>query len=318
MKKVFITRKIPENAIEILKKHFEVKIWEKDEPIGKEEIIKNIKDVFGILCLLTDRIDREVIDSAKNLKVIANYAVGIDNIDVEYAIKKGIIVTNTPDVLTHATAELAWALLFAVARRIIEADKFVREGRFKGWDPMLFLGKEIYGKTLGIIGAGRIGTAFGLKSKGFEMKVLYFSRKNNQVLEDRLHAKKKSLRDLLREADFISLHVPLTKETYHLIGKEEFSLMKEDAILVNTSRGAVIDEEELVKALKQKKLFGAGLDVYENEPKIHPELIKLPQVVLLPHIGSATYQTREKMAEMAAKSIVEVYNGKIPQNTVDI
>ncbi len=317
MMKVFVTRKIPQNAIEILKEHFEVQTWEEDRAPKKEELIENIKDVFGILCLLTDEIDKEVIEKAKNLKIISNYAVGIDNIDIKYATQKGIIVTNTPDVLTQATAELAWALLFAVARRIVEGDRFVREGKFKGWEPLLFLGKEIHQKTLGVIGAGRIGTAFALKSKGFDMRVVYFSRNENEVLQRSLCAEKKSLHEVLREAHFVSLHVPLTNETYHLIDKEEFKLMRKDAIIINTSRGAVINEEELVKALKEKRIAGAGLDVYENEPKIHPELLTLENVVLLPHIGSATYHTRKKMAEMAARSIVDFYKGRIPKNAVN-
>lgn len=316
--RVFVTRRIPEEGIRLLERECEeVEVYPHDRVPSKKEIINGLKGKDALLCLLTDRIDREVISSNPNLKVISNYAAGYDNIDVDEATKRGIVVTNTPDVLTNATAELAWALLFAVARRVVEGDKFTREGRFKGWSPTLLLGKELSGKTLGVIGAGRIGTAFALKAKCFNMKVLYFNRSRNEVLEDKLGAKKVDLDTLLRESDFISIHLPLTKETYHLIDYDKICMMKRDAIIVNTARGAIIKEEDLVKALREKRIFGAGLDVYEKEPKITDELKDLENVVLLPHIGSATLETRTKMSILAAENLIKALRGRRPKYCVN-
>ena len=317
MFEVFVTRKIPEEGLKLLKKYCEVYVNPYDRILTKDEIISNLKDRDGLLCLLTDKIDRDVIYSNPRLKAISNYAAGYDNIDIKAATERKIPVTNTPDVLTETTAELAWALLFAVARRIVEGDRFTRDGKFRGWAPLLMLGQDISGKTLGIIGAGRIGTAFALKSKGFNMKVLYVSRRRNEILEKELNAKKVDLHTLLKNADFVSLHVPLTSETRHLIGEKELRMMKRNAILVNTSRGAVIDEKALVKALKERWIFGAGLDVYENEPEINRELIKLDNVVLEPHIGSATLETRTRMAIMAAENLIISLEGKKSKNCVN-
>ncbi|MCK4235202.1 D-glycerate dehydrogenase [candidate division WOR-3 bacterium] len=317
MNKIFITRKIPEEAIKMLKERYKVHINREDRQLSKIEIIKRVKDIDAILPLLTDKIDKEVIAATKCLKVIANYAVGFDNIDIKEATRKGIIVTNTPGVLTEATADLAWSLLFATARRIAEGDRFMRDKKFKGWQPTLLLGYDIYGKTLGIIGTGRIGTAFALRSKGFNMRVLYFSRSKNILMEKKLKAKKVTLKKLLAESDFISLHLPLTKETHHLIEKTEIELMKKTAILVNTSRGEVLDEIALANALKNNIIAGAGLDVFEREPSITKKLLQLKNVTLTPHIGSATYQTRTKMAIMAAQSIIDVLEGKTPKNIVN-
>ncbi len=316
--KVFVTREIPKIGLELLEKAgFEINLRGNELPPTKDELVEGVKDADALLCLLTDKISRDVLEAGKNLKIVSNYAVGYDNIDVDAATELGIIVTNTPGVLTDATAELAWALLFAVARRIVEADKFTRAGKFKGWHPTLLLGFELKGKTLGIIGAGRIGTAMALKSKGFEMKVLYFSRHRNERLERELGAKMVSLDELLKESDFVSLHVPLTSETFHLIGERELNLMKPTAILINTSRGAVVDEQALIKALQNRRIAGAGLDVFENEPEVPDELKKLENVVITPHIGSATHNARESMALMAAQAIVDVLNGRIPQNVVN-
>ena len=317
MNKIFITRKIPEEAIKMLKERYKVHINREDRQLSKIEIIKRVKDIDAILPLLTDKIDKEVIAATKCLKVIANYAVGFDNIDIKEATRKGIIVTNTPGVLTEATADLAWSLLFATARRIAEGDRFMRDKKFKGWQPTLLLGYDIYGKTLGIIGTGRIGTAFALRSKGFNMRVLYFSRSKNILMEKKLKAKKVTLKKLLAESDFISLHLPLTKETHHLIEKTEIELMKKTAILVNTSRGEVLDEIALANALKNNIIAGAGLDVFEREPSITKKLLQLKNVTLTPHIGSATYQTRTKMAIMAAQSIIDVLEGKTPKNIIN-
>jgi len=316
--KVFVTREIPKIGLELLEKAgFEINLRGNELPPTRDELLEGVKDADALLCLLTDKISRDVLEAGKNLKIVSNYAVGYDNIDVDAATELGIIVTNTPGVLTDATAELAWALLFAVARRIVEADKFTRAGKFKGWHPTLLLGFELKGKTLGIIGAGRIGTAMALKSKGFKMKVLYFSRHRNERLERELGAKMVSLDELLKESDFVSLHVPLTSETFHLIGERELNLMKPTAILINTSRGAVVDEQALIKALQNRRIAGAGLDVFENEPEVPDELKKLENVVITPHIGSATHNARESMALMAAQAIVDVLNGRIPQNVVN-
>ena len=316
--KVFVTRKLPEKGLEILYNECdEVEVYPHDRIPSKEEIIEGLKGKDGLLCLLTDRIDRDVISSNPKLRAISNYAAGYDNIDVDEATKKGIVVTNTPDVLTNATAELAWALLFAVARRVVEGDKFTREGKFRGWAPMLLLGKELRGKTLGVIGAGRIGTAFALKAKCFDMKVLYYNRSRNEVLEEKLGARKVDLDTLLRESDFVSIHLPLTEETYHLIDYDKICLMKRDSIIVNTARGAIIKEKDLIRALKERKIFGAGLDVYENEPEVSEELKSLDNVVLLPHIGSATLETRTEMAVLAAENLVKALKGERPRYCVN-
>ena len=316
MAKIFITRRLPEEGLRLLKEH-ELEIYEGDAPPSKEEIIEGVKDKDALICLLTDKIDAEVMDSAPNLKIIANYAVGIDNIDVEEATKRGILVTNTPGVLTETVADLAWALLMAIARRIVEGDKFMREGKFKGWAPLLMLGSDVYGKTIGIIGAGRIGSAVARRAKGFNMRILYYSRKRNEKLEEECNAKYVDLETLLKEADFVSLHTPLTEETYHMIGEKGLKMMKPTAYLINTARGKCVDENALVKALKEGWIKGAALDVFENEPAIHPELKKLDNVVLTPHIGSASYETRSKMAVMVAKNVIAALEGKLPPNCVN-
>ena len=315
--KIFLTRKIPEPGLEILRKEYDVEVFPYDRAPTKQEIINGIKGKNGLLCLLTDLIDEEVINSEPNLKMIASYAVGYDNIDIKAATKRGIPVSNTPGVLTDATAEMAWALLLSVARRIVEADVFSRAGKFIGWGPMLMLGQDVANKTLGIIGAGRIGTAVALKSKGFNMNILYFSGHKNELLENELNAKKVELFPLLKESDFISLHLPLTQKTHHIIGEKELKMMKKTAILINTSRGPVVDEKALVKALKNKWIFGAGLDVYEHEPKITEELKKLENVVLQPHSASATVNSRTKMATLAAENMVAGLKGELPPNCVN-
>jgi len=315
--KIFVTRRIPQSGLDLLKKHHEIQINPHDRVLSKQEIIKSLNDKDGLLCLLTDPIDEEVINSESKLKMIASYAVGYDNIDVKAATKRGIPVSNTPGVLTHATSEMAWALLFSVARRIVEGDYFTRKGKFNGWDPMLLHGQEIEGKTLGVVGVGRIGTAFALKSKGFNMKVLYTDEKNNLVLDKKLNAEKVELDFLLKNSDFISLHVPLIPTTYHLISERELRIMKKTTVLINTSRGPVMDEQALVKALKQKWIFGAGLDVYEHEPNVTQELLKLDNVVLQPHSASATSESRTKMAIIAAENMIVGLRGEIPPNCVN-
>ncbi len=314
---IFVTRKIPKPGLDLLKKHHTLTIYPKQTPPTKQEIISGLQGKQGLLCLLTDPIDKEVILSNPQLKMIANYAVGYNNIDIQTATTQKIPVSNTPGVLTDATAELTWALIFSVARRIIEGDHFTRAHKFKGWAPLLMLGQELTGKTLGIIGAGRIGTAVALQSQGFNMKILYTNPKPNQLLETQIHAKHVTLPTLLKESDVISIHVPLKDSTYHLISTEEFAIMKNTAILINTSRGPIVDENALAHALQHNEIFGAGLDVYEHEPQISKELLTLDNIVLQPHIGSATIETRTNMALLAAKNMLAGLDGKQPPNCVN-
>ncbi|MFQ6082816.1 MAG: 2-hydroxyacid dehydrogenase [Candidatus Aminicenantia bacterium] len=315
--KVLLTRKFIPQAIDYLKEHTNLEIGASDRNLTKQEIIEKIKDKEGILCLLADQIDKQVIDAAPKLKIISNYAVGYDNIDVEYAKSKGIYVTNTPEVLTEATADLTWALILTVARKIPQADRFTREGKFTGWAPTLFLGKDIYGKKLGIIGLGRIGQAVAGRAKGFMMEVIYYDQKRlSEEKEKKLQVSYSPLDELLSHSDVISIHTSLNKESYHLISKEKIKLIKKEAIIINAARGPVVDEKTLASALEKGEIWGAGFDVYENEPHIEKKLLKLDNVVLLPHIGSATEQTRLKMAMMAAQDIVLVLKGEKPKHLV--
>ena len=315
---IFITRKIPKPGIDLLLKNgYKIEINKHNRVLSKKEIIDGLKGKDGLISLLTDNIDDEVINSEPKLKMIANYAVGYNNIDIKAASKNGIPVSNTPNVLTDTTAEMAWALLFSVSRRIVEGDKFTRDGKFKGWDPMLMLGQDISNKTLGIFGTGRIGTSFGLKSRGFSMNILYYDYKINEILENRLNAKKVEKSELIKKSDFISIHLPLNKSTYHFIGSKELKNMKKNAILINTSRGPIIDEEALSLALKEKWIFGAGLDVYEKEPQINSKLLKLKNIIIQPHSASATIKTRSNMAIIAAKNMKEGLNDKIPTNCIN-
>jgi len=315
--KIFVTRKIPKPGLDLLRKQFTITINSDNRVLTKEEIIDGIKGNDGLLCLLTDQIDREVIYAEPKLKMIASYAVGYDNIDIATATERGIPVSNTPGVLTDTTAELAWALLFSVARRIVEGDTLTRTGKFNGWGPLLMLGQDVTNKILGIIGAGRIGTAFALKSKGFDMKVIYTDKQRNELIERKLGAKKVPLSELLKESDFVSIHVPLMKSTHHLIGEKQLKMMKKTAILLNTARGPIIDETALIKALREHWIFGAGLDVYEHEPKISEVLKKLDNVILQPHTGSGTVETRTKMALIAARNLIEGLKGNIPPNCIN-
>ncbi len=315
--KVYLTRKIP-RAIEILGGHCELTVHGKAEPPSKPEMIRKIRDKDGLLCVLSDRIDGEIIASASNLKVISSYSVGYDHIDTDAAARRGIYVAYTPDVLTETTADLTFALMLAIARKIVEADRVVREGRWLGtWSYDFMLGTDVHGKTLGIVGMGRIGSALARRAKGFGMKVLYHNRK--RVGKEReLNAEYLDLDKLLRESDFVSIHVPLNKDTYHLMNEQRFRVMKSGAYLINTSRGQIVDESALVKALRKKWIAGAALDVFEKEPI--PKGSPLPMfdnVVLLPHIGSASRETRERMAEVAATNILNVLRGGRPLYAVD-
>ena len=314
---VLITRKILAEALDYLKEHVDYEIGAADRNPTKQEIIEKIADKEGLLCLLTDPIDKDVIDSARSLKIIANCAVGYDNIDIKEAKKRGILVTNTPGVLTETTADLTWALIFAVARRIPGADRFTREKKFRGWELELFLGKEITGKCLGIIGMGRIGKAVALRAQAFKMRTVYTDPQRMAPEEEKKYrAFFLPLDELLSSADIITIHAALTPQSYHLISREKINLIKKEAILINVARGPIIDEKALAEALERKQIWGAGLDVYEREPEIEERLLSLDNIVLLPHIGSASYETRLKMAMMAAHNLVQGLKGERPDNLV--
>lgn len=316
--KVYLTRKIPK-AIEILGGSCELTVHCETKPPSKPEMIRKIRDKDGLLCVLSDRIDSEIIASASNLKVISSYSVGYDHIDIGAAARRGVYVAYTPDVLTETTADLAFALMLAVARKIVEADRVVREGRWLGtWSYDFMLGNDVHGKTLGIVGMGRIGSALARRAKGFGMKVLYHNR--TRIGKEReLNAEYRDLDGLLRESDFVSIHVPLNKDTYHLMNEQRLRMMKSSAYLITTSRGQVVDEGALVKALRKKRIAGAALDVFEKEPiPKGSQLLKFNNVVLLPHIGSASRETRERMAEVAATNILNVLKGGKPLYAVKL
>ncbi len=317
-KKIFVTSQIPEIGIKLLvKKGFEVEIFKGRKQIKSTELIKRAKNASALITLLSDDINKEVIDNLLNAKIIANYAVGFNNIDNIYASQKGIIVTNTPDVLTESTADLTLALILACSRRLIEGIELVKKKKFKGWAPQLLLGKELNNKILGIIGMGRIGIAVAERAKAFGCKIIYYSNRHNYLAEEKTKAKKVSLDELMRKSDIISIHVPLNETTKNLIDKKKLDLVKRDAILINTARGEVIDEDYLIKMLKSKRISSAGFDVYLNEPRINPELLKLDNVIALPHIGSATHEARNKMSELVAKNVIAVLTGKKPLTPVN-
>lgn len=318
MWKVFITREIPRAGTDLLKEAgMQVEVYPEERPIPHNLLLEKIRDCDALLCLLTDSISDHVIAAADKLKIIANYAVGYNNINLPAASKRGIVVTNTPDVLTEATADLTFALILACARRVVEGDRMVRQGYFTGWAPLMLLGGDVSGQTIGIIGAGRIGAAVAKRAHGFGMNILYSDPQKNQVIEKEYLARKVNIEQLITESDFITLHVLLTDSTRHLIGTKEIYMMKSSAYIINTSRGAVIDEQALVNALLKRTVAGAGLDVYEREPLLAQGLMELENVVLLPHLGSATLQTRTRMAEMAARNIIEVSKGKPAPNAVN-
>ncbi|MEH7503900.1 D-glycerate dehydrogenase [Neobacillus drentensis] len=307
---IYITRKLPEEIVDKLSSQFHVKMWsEENVPVPRDVLLKEIEDVDGLICLLTEKIDEEVLNKAKQLKIISNIAVGYNNIDIDSATEKGIVVTNTPGVLTETTADLTFALLMASARRVVEGSDFLRSGEWGAWSLMQMTGQDIYGATLGIIGLGRIGEALVKRAKGFEMNVLYYNRTRKQEKEDMLGIHYREMKDLLQQSDFICLLLPYSAEVHHLIGKEELSLMKRNAILVNTARGGLVDEDALYQSLKTGEIWAAGLDVFEQEPvsNDHP-LLSLPNVVTLPHIGSASVKTRMRMAHLAADNMVNVLN----------
>jgi glyoxylate reductase len=322
MPKIFVTRMIPSLGVDALEREFgaeNVSVFKGDRPINRDELIAGVTGRDALLPMLTDRVDAAVMAAAgPELKVVANYAVGYNNIDVEAASVRGIAVTNTPGVLTEATADLAWALLMAAARNMGESERYLRAGKWTSWGPQVFLGVDFWGKTLGIFGMGRIGQAVARRAAGFGMRVLYAKRNRLTPEEERaLNATFVDKSRLLADSDFISIHCPLSPETRHAFGAEEFRAMKNTAVLANTSRGPVVDEAALAAALKSGTIFAAGLDVYEDEPTVHPDLAACENVVLIPHLGSATRTTRGRMSEMAAANIIAYFRGEIPPNCVN-
>lgn len=314
-KKVYVTRIIPEPALSILSKECDITVNKKPNPPTKKEILSNIRGMDAILCTLSDTIDREIMDAAgPNLKVISSYSTGYDHIDIEEANRRGIYVAYTSDILTESTADLTFALILSLARRVVEADKFVRKKLWKyGWMPKLFLGSDVNGMTLGIFGLGRIGSAVARRAKGFNMKILYYNRHRIINKLDDPIANYVDINKLLKESDFLSIHANLNKHSFHFFNETKFRKMKNTAFVINTSRGQIIDQRDLIKALRNRWIAGAGLDVYEKEPICSSNsLLRMNNVIILPHIGSATYQTRSKMARVAAENILNILNGIEP------
>ena len=316
--KILITNEIPASGMEILKAKYDVELGVDYQKNRKEAIIEKIRDKDVILPLLTETIDSEIMDAAPQLKIISNYAVGFNNVDLDAATERGILVTNTPGVLTETTADCAFAMMMASARRIPSSERYARAGKFKGWEPLGFLGQDVYGKTLGIIGFGRIGMAMAKRAFGFDMKILYYDEyQATEENEKKYNASFVSLDELLKQSDFVSLHPPLTPMTHHLIGQREFALMKQTACIINTARGPIIEEKALIEALKNESIFGAAIDVFEFEPKIPEALKKLENVIIIPHIASATFTTRTLMSEIAAQNILNIFEGKMPVSLVN-
>jgi len=314
-RKIILTQKYQDEAIRQLNEAFNLIIVE-DSGKNLAQVLRENPDAEAIISFLSDKIDKKMIDLGKNLKIIANYAVGYNNIDVKYALEKGIAVTNTPDILTNATADFTMALILAVARRVVEGDDFIRKGKFTGWGANLMLGKELNNCILGIVGLGRIGLATAVRARGFGLKIIYYDTTRKTHLEIEYGFEYMPFQDLVRQADIVSLHVPSSPETYHLFNKEVFDGMKKDAIFINASRGTLVDETYLAEKLQKNELFGAGLDVYEYEPRVTEKLKKLKNVVLAPHLGSATYKARMGMAQMTIDNVKQTFAGAAPQNLV--
>lgn len=320
MAKIFVTRRIPGEALERLTSSgHDVEISKVDRPLKEEELLEKSKGMDALITLLTDRIDGDFIDAVgPQLKIVSNYAVGFDNVNLEEATKRGVVVTNTPsEEVNESVAEHTWALMLALSRRVVEADEAVRRGAYKGWEPDIFLGRDLIGKTLGIIGLGRIGGMVARRAKGFRMTVFYNNRNRDKEAEKELDVEYKEKDELFAKSDFVSLHTPLTDETRRLINKKTLVKMKKGSFLINTARGPVVDEHDLVEALRSGHLAGAGLDVYESEPNIDPELIGMENVILTPHIASATWEAREKMGEQAVSAILDTLEGEKPKNLVN-
>ncbi len=319
--KVFVTGKLSQKAFDTLKGFSQVDAYESDDPMPREEVEARLEGKDALVCILGDRVDASLFEKCPQLKLVANVAVGYDNINVADANEAGVLITNTPGVLDNATADLAFGLLLSAARRIVEADGFVRRGEWKGWKRELMLGAELNGKTLGIVGMGRIGKAIAKRARAFGLNIIYTRKSEDQNADEDLknsfQAERVSLDDLCRRADFISVNCPLRADTRHLIGAKEFALMQTHCVLVNTSRGAVIDEEAMIEALESGRIASCGLDVFEREPVVPQRLMALTNVVLAPHIGSATRETRAGMDELAVKGLIEAFSGNLPANAVN-
>jgi glyoxylate reductase len=304
--KVLVTRRVPKECLDLLKPHFELEHYNKETAIPRKALLKSVKDKDGLLCLLTDRVDAELLAAGPKLKAVSTFSVGYDHIDVPACKARGVAVSNTPGVLTEATADFTWALLMAAARRVVEGDAYMRGGKYKGWDPLMILGSDVFGRTLGVIGFGRIGQAVAKRARGFSMKVIYYdTRRAAPEHEAALNAAFVPLDELLRTADYVSVHTVLDDSTRHLLDDRAFGLMKKSAYLINAARGPIVDEKALVRALKSDRIRGAALDVYEWEPKMAPGLASCRNAVLAPHLASATLETRIKMGEMAASGLVD-------------
>ena len=313
--KVLVTREIPDAGLRLLE-GFDVTVLS-EKPPERDELLEAVKGAAGILSTVTEKVDAEVMDAAgSGLKVVANMAVGFDNIDLDAARERGVVVTNTPEVLSETTADTAFMLLMAAARRLGEAERLLRSGKWDAWGPKQLVGPDVWGKRLGVVGFGRIGQALARRASGFDMEVAYYDQRRNEEAERQLGARYLELDELLETCDFVSIHAPFTAETHHLIGAEELAKMKPTSVLVNTSRGPVVDEAALAEALAERRIFAAGLDVYEEEPKVHPRLLELENVVLAPHIGSASIETRDRMAALAAENLVAVLRGEEPKTPV--
>lgn len=317
--KVLVTRNIPQESLALLKPHFEVDYRDKSTPIPRSELLRRLKGVKALLCLLTERVNGELFDAAPDLRMVSTFSVGLDHVDVAEATRRGVLVTHTPGVLTETCADFTWAMLFAAARRVAEGDRMMRAGRYKGWDPLMLLGTDVHGKTLGILGFGRIGQAVARRAAGFDMQVLYSDlHRAPEAVERDLHARYVDTETLVKESDFLCLHTVLDQTTYHLMDERRLRMMKRSAYLINGARGPIVDEKALVKALKEGWIRGAALDVYEDEPKTAPGLAKLDNVVLIPHLASASLETRGAMGRLAAGSIVDyLVHRRTPANAVN-
>ncbi|MFQ5587693.1 MAG: 2-hydroxyacid dehydrogenase [Nitrospiria bacterium] len=315
---VFLTRVLPKPVMERLQSAFDLRFDPSDVPHDKAQILEGVKRADGLIAMLSDPIGREVLDTGVHLKIVANYAVGYNNIDLEAAKAHRVAVTNTPGVLTETTADLTWALLMTVARRILEADQWVKAGRWTGWAPTEFMGMDVFGKTLGLVGLGRIGQAVARRAAGFNMNVVYFSRRRlPEAVERELGVSYLPLTEVLKSSDYVSFHLPLNEASHHLIGESELRRMKPSAFLINTSRGPIVDEKALCAVLAEHRIAGAGLDVYEAEPVVSPQLLQLSNVVTLPHIGSASFETRVQMGLMVMENLSAVFQGRTPPNVVE-
>ena len=315
---VLVTRLLPAVAMRAIEERCRVDLWDDELAIPRDELLRRLEGKVGAVTLLTEKVDAEFLDAGRDLLIVANYAVGFDNVDVEECSRRGVLASNTPEVLTETTADTAWSLVMAAARRVAEGDRFLRRRQPWIWGPMMMLGQDVHGKTLGIVGFGRIGQAVARRGLGFGMRVIYHDvYRPPEELERELHAEYRPLDDLLAEADAISIHVALTPETRHLFGAEQFRRMKDTAVIVNTSRGPVIDEGALADALRDGEIFAAGLDVFEKEPEVHPDLLDLENVVVIPHLGSATVETRDAMGMLAAENLIAALEGRRPPTLID-